>query len=524
MSLSLTPELRSTARRLLGDRRGVVSVLFGLMLIPFVMFLGVVVDYARMVQYKTDLQNVVDEAAIAGASAFLDPTQATNAVTVATNYFNAASAVLPPSTSLSTPVITSNVSGTINPALGTANAYTVTVSANGNIATTFLSLIYSTLNISATGTAGNPVIQPQLVFSNVGSQACDGNTVYLYQVPKNGSGSGYNFDTFPSFSVASGGHQGNYYWIGSSYAASNPNGFGKAPTGQTLPTFNVNQPLGVMLQNDTNGNTSNPSCGAAVTGANSYGAPNGASQAFYSSLLGAGDSPSDDTNYSYTAKVTTSSTVSHGHTTCTSTITAVQVTLPASILNPSGIVINEPIASGSYNVLATYLGINDPGSGFSNCTSSVSGCVTTYTCSTQYYTAANSATPNCSLYVATGVTSSYISGLTSSSTAPAAAVPHCASVTGAGYQFAAPTCAQLSALASGSGGSAIAPAAVFWWDDAGGVGPGEQFYGPASHCTGIATNAAGYGEDCQYKNNFFAMQCNVTGGSGSGLTEVVLTQ
>ena len=38
------------------------------------------------------------------------------------------------------------------------------------------------------------------------------------------------------------------------------------------------------------------------------------------------------------------------------------------------------------------------------------------------------------------------------------------------------------------------------------------------------TNAAGYGEDCQYKNNFFAMQCNVNGGSGSGLTEVVLTQ
>ena len=520
MSLLPKPEFLSPARRLLGDRRGVVSIIFGLMLIPFVMFLGVVVDYARMVQYKTDLQNVVDEAAIAGAAAFLDPTQAANAVTVATNYFNQGATHLPPSLSLSTPSVTSNVSGTINPALGSANAYTVTVSANGNIATTFLSLIYSTLNIQASGTAGNPVIQPQLVFSNVGSQACDGNTVYLYQVPKNGSGSGYNFDTFPSFSVASGGVQGNYYWIGSSYAAGNPNGFGKAPTGQTLPKFNVNQPLGVMLQNDTNGNTSNPSCGAAVTGANSYGAPNGSSQAFYSSLLGAGDSPSDNTNYSYTAKITTSKV----GVSCTATITAAQVTLPASILNPGGLVINEPIASSPYNVLATYLGINDPGSGFSNCTSSKSGCVTTYTCQTQYYTAADSATPNCSLYVATGVTQSYISGLTNSSTAPAAAVPHCASTTSAGYQFAAPTCAQLSALASGSGGSAIAPAAVFWWDDAGGVGPGEKFYGPASHCTGIAANAAGYGEDCQYKNNFFAMQCNVTGGSGSGLTEVVLTQ
>ena len=326
MSLLPKPGILPPARRLLGDRRGVVSIIFGLMLVPFIMFLGVVVDYARMVQYKTDLQNVVDEAAIAGAAAFLDPTQAANAVTVATNFFNQAATHLPPSLSLSTPTVTSNVSGTINPALGTANAYTVTVSANGNVATTFLSLIYSTLNIQASGTAGNPVITPQLVFSNVGSQACDGNTVYLYQVPKNGSGSGYNFDTFPTFSVASGGVQGNYYWIGSSYAAGNPNGFGKAPTGQTLPTFNVNQPLGVMLQNDTNGNTGNPSCGAAVTGANSYGAPNGASQAFYSSLLGTGDSPSDNTNYTYTAKVTTSASGRRGG--CSSTITAVQVTLP----------------------------------------------------------------------------------------------------------------------------------------------------------------------------------------------------
>ncbi len=521
MPLLPKPEYPSMRLRLLGDKRGVVGIIFGLMLIPFVMFLGVVVDYARSVQYKTDLQNVVDEAAIAGAAAFLGPSQSGNAVTVATNYFNQAATHLPPSTSLGTPTVTANVSGTINPALGTANAYTVTVSASANIATTFLALVYHTLNIQATGTAGNPVITPQLVFSHVGSQACDGNTVYLYQVPKNGSGSGYNFDTFPSFSVANGVTQGNYYWIGSSYAASNPNGFGVAPTGQTLPTFNVNQPLGVMLQNDTNGNTSNPSCGAAVTGANSYGAPNGSSQAFYSSLLGYGDSPSDNTNYTYTAKVTTSSGF---HGSCTSTITAVQVTLPASILNPSGAVINEPIASGSYNKLATYLGINDPGSGFSNCTSSVSGCVTTYTCSTQYYTAADSGTPNCSLYIQTGVTQSYISGLTSSSTAPAAAIPHCTSVTSAGYQFAAPTCAQLSALASGSGGGAIAPAAVFWWDDAGGVGPGEDYYGPASHCTGIAANGPGYGEDCQYKNNFFAMQCNVQGGSGSGLTEVVLTQ
>ena len=528
MSLLPKPEFLSIRLRLLGDRRGVVGIIFGLMLIPFVMLLGVVVDYARSVQYKTDLQNIVDEAAIAGAAAFLGPSQASNAVTVATNYFNQALNHLPPSISVSATSITSNTSGTINPALGTANAYTVTVSASANIATTFLAVVYHTLNIQATGTAGNPVITPQLVFTEVNSVACDGNTAYLYQVPKNSGGTGYNYASVPSFSVESGGTPGNYYWIGSSYASSNPNGLGVAPSGQTLPTFNVNQPLGVMLRNDTNGNTSNPSCGVAVTGANSYGAPNQASQVFYSSLLGNAQSPSQNTNYSYNAAVTTSSG-SHGS--CTSTITAVTVTLPASIAYPSGTSICYgsghgclSLASGSYNTLSTYLGINAPTSGYSNCTSSVSGCVTTYTCSTQYYTTSTSSTPNCSLYVQTGVTESYVSGLSSSSTAPSAAVPNCSSVTGGGYQFAAPTCAQLSALASGTGGSAIANAAVFWWDDAGGVGPGEQYYGPASHCAQIAANGPGYGEDCQYKNNFFAIECNVQGGSGSGLTEVVLTQ
>jgi len=190
MSLLPKPEFPSIRLRLLGDRRGVVGIIFGLMLIPFVMLLGVVVDYARSVQYKTDLQNVVDEAAIAGAAAFLGPSQASNAVTVATNYFNQALNHLPPSISVSATSITSNTSGTINPALGTANAYTVTVSASANIATTFLAVVYHTLNIQATGTAGNPVITPQLVFTEVNSVACDGNTAYLYQVPKNGGGTG----------------------------------------------------------------------------------------------------------------------------------------------------------------------------------------------------------------------------------------------------------------------------------------------------------------------------------------------
>jgi hypothetical protein len=189
---------------------------------------------------------------------------------------------------------------------------------------------------------------------------------------------------------------------------------------------------------------------------------------------------------------------------------------------------NVPLASGSYNNLSTYLGINAPGSGSSNCTStsSTSGSTTTtvYTCTTQYFTTKTSTTPNCSLYVQTGVTQSYVNALSNSSTAPAAALSNCFSTSGGGAAYAAPSCAQLSALSNQAGSSAIAPAAVFWWDDAGGVGPGEQYYSPSSHCSATSPNGPGYGEDCQYKNNFFAAKCTTSGGSGSGYTEVVLTQ
>jgi hypothetical protein len=151
--------------------------------------------------------------------------------------------------------------------------------------------------------------------------------------------------------------------------------------------------------------------------------------------------------------------------------------------------------------------------------------VTQYSCTTQYRTS-QQGTGNCSLYVqtGTGVTASYLSGLTTSSSAPSAAQGTCFNMTGGGANYSAPSCAQLSSLASGTGSSAVAPAAVFWWDDDGGVGPGEQYYGPSSHCSQIGSSGAGYGEDCQYKNMVVTLQCQAIGGSGTGYTSVVLTQ
>jgi len=367
------------------------------------------------------------------------------------------------------------------------------------------------VTLSATGTAGDPnvVVNTTVATTHVSARACDGNTVYLYMVPKAANGIDYNYAAVPAFSTT------NYQWIGSSM------GSATAPPGQIPLTYSANQPLGIALLNTTNGNTSNSTCGVSnLMGANSYGSPNGGSQMFYSSLLANGESPSENSNSTYPVQIVTTNHSGNP------AITQVTITPPAA----PGQTTSQQVYSGStlapspYNIQATY-------TGGANCvvgSTSTSGSSTTtnYSCTTQYrQQASNSSSyaPNCSLYVQTGVTQSYINGLTTNSSAPAAALGQCSTVSGGGAQYAAPTCAQLSALGNTTTGTA--PGAVFWWDDAGGVGQGEQYYSPSNHCSQMSSSSAGYGEDCQYKNNFFAATCSIVGGATNALyTEVVLTQ
>jgi Flp pilus assembly protein TadG len=326
-----------------------------------ILVVGGAVDYARMIQYRASLQNAVDQAAIAGAAVFSVPSQSALATQVATNYFNRT--ILPSSLSITAPTVSTNSSGTINPALGSAAAYTVTVSATAKVSTTLLSLVIPSATITATGTAGDPVVAANLTLGHVNSRACDGNSVYLYEVPLNSSGNGYDYSSVPAWTTPAGLPTNNYYMIGSSYQT--------VPAGQVMPAFSANQPLGVALVNKTDGNTTtgNTNCGVAVMGANSYGAPLGQVQYFYSSLLLNNQSPSEIANTSYTVTVITSNSW-----------------LGSSITNVyNGTTPVLPLATGSYNTLSTYLGINAPGSGHSNCTSTSSTSIltttTVYTCS-----------------------------------------------------------------------------------------------------------------------------------------------
>jgi len=448
-------------------QRGVYALAFAVLMIPLIGVVGCAVDYARLVQYKSDLQNAVDEAAIAGAAALTntDSATATAAASVATNYFNRA--ILPASLSVSAPTVVTNNSSTAKLPNGNG-AFTVQVSASATISNTLFALFVPSVNVSATGTAAEPLVTADLSLGHVNNQACDANTLSIYLVPKNTAGTGYDY----SISALSALPQTSFVTVG--------------PTAtSTLPPIGANQPLGIRLQNETGG-------GSCNYGANQYGAQPLSYNLFYSSLLENGMSPSETNNsVTYTAVTTTN--------TSNNKITQVSVTQP---VNPTSTPpTSTTIHTGSSLSLSTFT----PGLNCTLTSSSTSGstktsnftCITTYKQQIASGSTAASALGNCSLYMQTGVSQTYVTGLSGTSAAPTPSTGHCFNPTEAGASYAAPTCSQLSALANGGN----APAAVFWWNDGGGTT-----------------------DDLDYNDAYFAATCTVSGGTGSGNTEVVLVQ
>ena len=58
---------RSICRRFLGDQRGNIGILFGLMALPMLAFAGLAIDHSRAKHARSELQDITDAAAIAGA-------------------------------------------------------------------------------------------------------------------------------------------------------------------------------------------------------------------------------------------------------------------------------------------------------------------------------------------------------------------------------------------------------------------------------------------------------------------------
>jgi Flp pilus assembly protein TadG len=441
-------------------QRGVYGVMFAVLLVPLIGAVGCAIDYARVIQYKNDLQNTVDEAALAGAAVLIDNSARTNAtaVTVATNYFKRS--ILPTSLTLSAPSVV--VDNTGNALLPNGNkAFTVVVSANATLANTLFSIFVPSAAVRVQGTAGQPLVNANLALGRPNSQACDANSESVYVIPKNADGTGYDYSA-------------------AALQALPESAFTQVGSSATLPVVTANQPLGVRLKNVTGG-----ICGG--TAGNPYGAPAGSTNYFYSSLIYNQMSPSELSNVPYPVVAT--------YNFLTNSYTQLQITPINSTTTKtySGTALDTGSYLGNANcALDSSVSPNPSISGFNG--------VYHYLCKPQYHqeNGNSNVAGNCSLYIQTGVSASYVNGLTGSSPAPAGSAGQCYNSTQANAQYAAPTCSQISALAN----NGSAAAAVFWWNDGGGVGS----------------------DDYDYNDAYFAMNCSTSGGNSSGNTQVALVK
>jgi Flp pilus assembly protein TadG len=174
--------------RFRSNDRGNILVISALMSVVLIYSVGVAVDYMDAVNFRTTLQSTVDSAALAGATAYTTCTATgsgseTTAQTIATNVFNATA--LPWHNGTITPTATGSTSGTACP--GTPSSFNMTVTASGTVPTTFMSIIMPSMSVSATATAVNPVVNATANAGDWFSSAWDGNYIYWYPIPSDGS-------------------------------------------------------------------------------------------------------------------------------------------------------------------------------------------------------------------------------------------------------------------------------------------------------------------------------------------------
>lgn len=137
--------LRSFVAELARDTRASALVFMAIALLALGTATGVGVDFARALNFKTSLQGAADAAAIAGASIYVNNGYASQATTAANNYMTNAVAHLPTNNGVHSSVAVSSTA-----------PWTVTVTANATINSTFNGILENTIPVSVSATAHGP--------------------------------------------------------------------------------------------------------------------------------------------------------------------------------------------------------------------------------------------------------------------------------------------------------------------------------------------------------------------------------
>jgi Flp pilus assembly protein TadG len=151
--MSLTAEARAATNFPSNRWRGKRDYLLGLLLIPVMIgALGIAFDYARVENFKTQLQDIADDAALAGAIVYLDRDSKLDAAEAARDSFSSNSerlvaGLVPPTVKIST--TPAHMQG--------ENGFGVTVEVTGEIASTFVAPVAAVRSVTVTAMALNPL-------------------------------------------------------------------------------------------------------------------------------------------------------------------------------------------------------------------------------------------------------------------------------------------------------------------------------------------------------------------------------
>ncbi len=137
--------LRGLFARLARDAQANVIILMAVGMLALGTATGVGVDFARGLNFKSELQGAADAAAIAGASVYLNSGYAAQATALANDYFTKATANLPTNTGVTSAVVLSSTA-----------PWTVTVDASASINSSFNGLFENQIPVSVTAMAHGP--------------------------------------------------------------------------------------------------------------------------------------------------------------------------------------------------------------------------------------------------------------------------------------------------------------------------------------------------------------------------------
>ncbi len=163
---SIFRRLSGAARRFAGADQGNIAVIFGIVCIPLITFVGAAIDYSRLNAARSSMQSALDSTALMVSKDLTSGVITSSQITTAAqNYFNALytdrDATVNP------------ISATYTPGSGNTTS-TVLITGSGHITTDFLNVAgFPTLgfNTNSTATWGNVKMRVALALDNTGSMA-----------------------------------------------------------------------------------------------------------------------------------------------------------------------------------------------------------------------------------------------------------------------------------------------------------------------------------------------------------------